>query len=716
MNEPWRRALNIVTKIPLLVVILLACVAGYLVGNGTSSEAPAKIDHAHDATEGETVWTCSMHPQIRLPQPGACPICGMDLIPAASTGEAAKPAKKVKYACSMFCVPPMDRPGKCPICGMEMLPVEEDAGDADTAAGPTLTLSPHAQKLAEIQTQPVRRAFPEAEVRMVGKVELDETRLGYITAWVPGRLDQLYVDYTGVPVRKGDHLVYLYSPQLATAQTELLQAIAASAQLENSSITSIRATVGEDIEAARDRLRLWGLTDEQIQEIETRGTPSDHMTIYAPMGGIVIHKSAVEGMYVDTGTRIYTIADLSHLWVKLDAYESDLAWIRYGQSVTFETEAYPGETFTGKIAFIDPVLDQTTRTVKVRVNVPNADGRLKPEMFVRAIVRANVAAGGKVMDPDMAGKWICPMHPEVVTDTPDVCRVCGMPLVPAESLGYVAVDGNGEAPLVIPASAALRTGRRAVVYVAVPDSPGQFQGREVILGSRAGDHYVVREGLSEGEVVVTNGNFKIDSAIQILAKPSMMNPKGGGPAPGHKHGSSLATTDQPAAATESKPAAAQPLRVPASFASQLDGLLDAYFAEHYALSRDDLPAANTAARNLDAALVSVDMTALDGSAPEAWMKRAADLKSSNTAVVSASDIESARRGFALVSETLLGVVRQFGGGSGRPLYQAHCPMAFNDRGANWLQDKKLIENPYFGSAMFRCGVIKETFTVGGEKD
>ena len=480
------------SRMLLLVIIVLAVFAiGYRAGRNTDRPLhPESHDHAAMDRETAEVWTCSMHPQIRRTGPGSCPICGMDLIPLT-------------------------------------------AGDEEERLGPgEIRLSPNARKLAGISVIPVARRHVSAEIRMVGKVAYDETRLAFITSRVPGRLDRLYVDYTGIRVKEGDHLIYLYSPELFAAQEELIQSLKAVEELTH--LPGAEPAAARTLKAARKKLELLGLARSQIEKIETRGTPSEHLTIHAPIGGVVVHKHAVEGMYVQTGTRIYTIADLSQVWVKLDAYESDLTWVRYGQDVELRAEAYPGEAFRGKVAFIDPVLDPKTRTVKVRVNVPNPDGRLKPEMFVHAVIHAGVAAGGGAIGPALEGKWISPMHPEVVKDGPGTCDICGMPLVSAESLGYVA-GVKVEPPLVIPASAPLVTGERAVVYLESPGVDGVYEGREILLGPRAGDHYVVLEGLAEGEMVVVNGNFKIDSALQILAKPSMMNPEGGRPAPSHHH-------------------------------------------------------------------------------------------------------------------------------------------------------------------------------------
>ncbi len=516
------------------------------------------------------MWTCSMHPQIQRPGPGSCPICGMDLIPVGGSGAG--------------------------LTGLRQL-----------------ELSPAATALLNIQVRPVERRFVTADVRMVGKIAYDETRLKRITAWIPGRLDRLFVDYTGVQVSAGDHLVNIYSPELYSAQQELIQTARAA---RDRSQELPRSPIGrfDLVESSREKLRLMGLAENQIREIEQQDQPVNHVTIYSPIGGIVIAKFKKEGDYVRTGEQIYSVVDLSRVWVQLDAYESDLAWLRYGQEVSFSTEAYPGENFMGRIAFIDPVLDDRTRTVKVRVNVENPEGKLKPSMFVRGIARSQVAAGGRVVDSYLAGKWISPMHPEILKDEPGTCDVCGMPLVRVESLGYVSSDDvQTEPPLVVPASAVLWTGTRALVYVELPNTEQPtYEGREIVLGARTVDDYLVRGGLSEGELVVTNGSFKIDSALQIQARPSMMTPEGGGGG-GHQHdhGAPSGPTGEPSPTNAT-------VQLPSAFLIQLKGVEDAFNNLQERIDQSDVTSIRMAFQRLGAAVMAVDSELIGGHLAMQW--------------------------------------------------------------------------------------------------
>ena len=608
--------------------------AAFLVGRWTSDPpAPHGQTGPVESAHAET-WTCSMHPQIRLPEPGQCPICGMDLIPAHSSTDA-----------------------------------------LDMADGALLVLSEGERARAALETVPVERRFPFKDVRMVGMVEFDETRVRTLTARFPARLERLYLDYTGVPVREGDHLALVYSPELLTAQSELL--------------SSTRFAGGDRLlsDAARRKMVLWGFSEDQVSAILERGVPTDQLELDAPMEGIVIEKFVNEGDYVETGTRLFRIADLSTVWLMLHAFESDLQWLHYGQEVEFAVEAFPGERFGGRIVFVDPVIDDRTRTVGVRVEVPNPEGRLKPGMFARATVYSRMGANGRVIAPELAGKWISPMHPEIIKDGPGTCDVCGMDLVPAESLGYV--DGAKQSPpLVVPASAVLRTGRRAVVYVALPDRARlTYEGREISLGPRAGDFFIVMDGLLEGENVVTRGAFKIDSALQIMARPSMMNPAGGGPAPGHNHGSGAEPADEVAPSGHARDEAALKLTV-----GEARQMLDSYSDLHRALAEDQLPEAKTA---LAAMLEEVGHT----SGP-------ADLLHSMLIEDSLGGIR--RPHFEILSEALIAAIRKNESAFEASLFLKHCPMVYPDRGADWLQIEEGTLNPYFGRAMQTCGETKET--------
>jgi len=597
----------------LRLVVLAAIVAAFAIGRSMGGGAPAPMDHSdhagHAAAEEPTIWTCSMHPQIRLPEPGQCPICGMDLIPL------------------------------------------ERGADAGNAGPRTLTLSPAAQAIAEVEVTPAERRDVRTTLRFVGKLEADETRSREISAWVAGRIDRLYIDETGVPVRKGQPLFDLYSPELYSAQEELLQAMQSVDALNRSALESTRASAARTVDAARERLRLWGLTAEQIEAVEKRGAPEDHVTIVAPMSGIVMHKAAVEGAYVKQGQHVYAIADLSMLWLQLDVYEADLSWIREGDPVEFETDAYRGESFPGQVTFIDPVLDERSRSVKVRVNVENPYGRLKPGMFARAVV-----------------------HSEIPGDD----------------------DGP---PLVIPKSAPLVTGKRAVVYVEDPETRGRYQGREVVLGPEADDLVVVRRGLAEGELVVTNGAFKIDSALQIQAKDSMMSMPGDGDGDGESGG------DGGAGAVAG---------VPAAFHGQVDAVLRAYYAVKDALAHDDLAAAKEASGTLRKSVAAVEHGLVPAAGMKTWMTASKSMTDASASIEAAADLAAARTPFETLSDDLIETVRTFGTSGSMPVLVYHCPMVRGGVGADWLQDEEGTENPYYGSKMLRCGSQTATLVAGPE--
>lgn len=658
MSEKKIKYISNSLKIALFVVLIIAAFGLGLKLRGPAGTSGITVNNENNvqskAEEEQTIWTCSMHPQIRQNKPGKCPICFMDLIPLK----------------------------------------ESNIGEL------RIEFSEAAKKLMQIETSPVERKFVTAKIRMVGKIDYDETRLKNISAWVPGRIDRLYVDYTGIQVRKDDHMVYLYSPELLSAQAELLQAAKAAENIHTNSSELITNSTRATLEAAREKLRLLGLKSEQIADIEKTGKPVDHITIYAPIGGVVIEKHATEGMYVQTGMKIYTIADLSQLWVKLDAYESDMMWIRYGQDVEFTTEAYPGEVFKGQISFIDPVLNDKTHTIKLRVNVKNPNGKLKPEMFVRAVVSSQIAQSGMVMDEQMAGKWICPMHPDVVKDTAGTCDICGMDLVPAESLGYVKATEPGQAPLVVPASAVLITGKRAIVYVQVPDTEKPtYEGRQIVLGPRAGDYYLVESGLNEGEIVVTNGNFKIDSEMQLRAKPSMMNTEEVMPMPENQDNIQ---------ANKNKH-----IEIPEAFHKQLWQIYEGYTNIQKALAADNISDTKESAEQALKSLSAVDMNLISGHANIFCMEQSGKIKTSLEQIKESDKIDTVREVFDKLSNEIIALVETFGLSENHVLYKFHCPMAFNNKGADWLQDNNDLNNPYFGAAMPKCGELTEV--IGKEK-
>ncbi len=630
--------------------IAIGIVAAGMFLGGQSKSVDPHAGHKMAADDQEKkikYWTCSMHPQIKLPTQGQCPICGMDLIPAHEDGNP----------------------------------------DIDEGEFVSLTLSKAARQLAEMETVEAQYREVSKEVRLTGKIDYDESRLSYISAWVPGRIDRLYVDFTGTRVRKGDHLIKLYSPELLATQEEYLQALKNLKAGGKSRLNIIRDTAKTTLASSEKKLRLYGISKKQIQDLGRRGRPMEHMTIYSPIAGTVIHKNGFEGMYVKTGDRIYTIADLSKVWLFLDAYESDIQWLHYGQHVKVETESYPGEMFKGKIAFIEPFVHEKTRTIKLRVNVDNTDKKLKPGMFVRATIKSVVGSGGKVYAQELAGKWICPMHPSILKDHKAACDICGMDLIRTHEFGFTDKPATEKKALVIPGTAPLITGKRAVVYVEDPageSSMHRYVGREVVLGPRTGDYYIVLSGLRAGEKVVTRGNFKIDSALQIEGKPSMMNPGG--------------------YYSENQGALTQAAGSFVEDAGILRTAFPHYLSVANALSRDNI---HEAAQNMEKFKGRIEDIIKSNRLEDQEEGIARELKiiisNLNTINHALPDLRSQ---FATISKSLKEILEKYEYKDALKLYLSFCPMAFDGKGGFWLQDSDAIKNPYFGPEMLKCGEIR----------
>ena len=411
----------------------------------------------------------------------------------------------------------------CPICHMDLIPVYKDQAGMKMEAGEhegheegevLVRLSARARSLAQVRAEEVRFRHLYKEIRTVGQIDYDERKVAFVAAWISGRVDRLFVNYTGSTVKKGSPLVSVYSPDLVTTQEEYLLARETLEKVKNSGNEDTLRGAQSLVDASKKRLLLWGIHEDQIKEIENRKEANTHMSIFAPIGGTVIQKNVMEGKYINEGENLYQIADLSNLWILADIFESDMSSIQIGQRVDMTSVAYPGEKFMGKIAFIDPSLDPKTRTVKVRVDVPNPGLKLKPGMYVDVSISAEIHEG---IQSSAKTLYTCPMHPEIVTDKPDDCPICGMDLVQKAQAPAGTV-------LAVPKEAVLNTGARKLVYV--EKEIGIYSPKEVAVGAEAfalvdglkRKFFAVWAGLDDGIRVVSQANFLIDSQSQITGQ------------------------------------------------------------------------------------------------------------------------------------------------------------------------------------------------------
>jgi len=585
------------TIIIVLVTLAIGLLLGWLIFGGSESTATEEHQHEHSAEEvaGEITWTCSMHPQIRQPEPGDCPICGMDLIPLE----------------------------------------EEQNSEIDPDA---VSMSATAMQLANIQTAVVGSSELFKVVRLNGKVQEDERLIFSQSSHIPGRIEDLKVNFTGDYVQKGQVIASVYSPDLVTAQEELFEA------------QKIKDSQPQLFAAAKEKLKNWKLTDDQINQILASGKTLETFDVLAEVSGYVTQKKVNTGDYVRRGEAIYEVADFSRVWVLFDVYESDLPWINKGDKVSFTIESLPGQSFEGTIDYLDPVINPKTRVAKARVVQSNKGLKLKPEMFVSGKVEAKLPQTDAVVVPKTAVMW---------------------------------------------------TGKRSVVYVkSATDQGVYFNMREVDLGPALGESYVIEDGLQKGEEIAVNGTFSIDAAAQLAGKPSMMSPEGGKVSTGHNHGEMDMANDEQNVTIEE-------VEVNPEFVKQLTTFYKAYLKMNEAFIESDAAKVSAEAKNTSKALAAIKMELLKGYAHMTWMDQLNILKPSLQKIGNSTIIDEQRLGYAAFNLAFYKSLKMFGLHKDTTYYQ-YCPMANNDQGAYWFSAEKEIRNPYFGEMMLSCGETRET--------
>ena len=590
-----------------ILILISGMFIGWLLFHPTQKN---EEKHAHSTEVAQlTIWTCAMHPQIRMEQPGKCPICGMELIPLVSTSRAS--------------VDPL-----------------------------AIHLSKEAAQLANVLTSVVTKQKPVKEVRLYGKVQADERLLQSQTAHFPGRIERLSVNFMGEKVVKGQVLAEIYSPELITAQQELLETV------------KTKQSQPELYEASKEKLRQWKLTDDQIVKIESSGVIRNNFEVVSNTAGVVTARRVNTGDHVSTGSVLFDIADLSKVWIMFDAYESDLQFLSKGEKISFTLQALPGIDFSGNLIFIDPVIDPVTRVAKVRVETGNQSGKLKPEMFATGIVKTTL--------------------------------------------------NEYKNNIIIPKSAVLWTGKRSIVYVKQPgtDEP-IFKIREIGLGPMLGESYVVTDGLTDGEEIVTSGTFSVDAAAQLEGKPSMMNPRGGltSSMPGMlMPGDPKTSNDSSVTGTDLKRdkynALPNKIDVSKDFTMQLNTVYDQYIVLKNAFVQSDVNIVKQAAQKVQQALSEVEMELFKGDAHIQWMEISDNLDKQIKKIESLSALEEQRAAFSDFSDQFYTAVKIFGL-MGKTVYYQFCPMANNGKGAYWLSENKNIFNPYYGQKMMDCGESKE---------
>jgi Cu(I)/Ag(I) efflux system membrane fusion protein len=418
--------LNKKIVIPLLLLVLAAVAAGgWLYQTGwfnKDKDGHSKLEHA-----AKQLYTCSMHPFIVKDKPGTCPICGMELIKKVDDSAAGSQTPEQKQQAEML---------------------------------GHVSVSPTQRVMANVATIAAKQQTLNKEINAVGIVQFDQSRQAKVTAWIAGRIDKLHVNTVGAYVSKDKPVAEVYSPDLLATQQEYLLAIRSRDQLKNSPVAAIAQNGDGLVASAKQRLMLFGVKESQIAELEKAGKPNIRLPIYTPLSGIVIEKMVQQGQYVNTGDPLFSIADLSTVWVEVEVYENEFPNIHIGQQVEIRSQSFPGRPFSGRIAFIYPFLDPKTRTVKARVEMANPGQKLKPDMFVNAVIKSPLGSS-----------------------------------------------------IVLPVTAVMDTGKRKVVWVET--SPGMFEPRDVQTGQQTDDKVQILSGIKPGDKVAVSGGYLIDSEAQL---------------------------------------------------------------------------------------------------------------------------------------------------------------------------------------------------------
>lgn len=565
---------------------------GYLIFGKSNTDTMEAAEHDH-SLEADQMWTCSMHPQIMQPEAGDCPICGMDLIPAEAGAEGLSPEQ--------------------------------------------FKMTANAMALANIRTTVVGSAESNSDnvIALSGKIAVNEEAMAVQASYFDGRIERLNVNYEGQEIQKGQLLATIYSPELVAAQQELLTA------------SSLKETQPQLYSAVRNKLKLWKLTDSQINDIESSGKVKENFPVYATVSGTVSEVMSSEGDYLKKGQPIAKVSNLNTVWAEFDAYESQLSQFKKGQKISITANAYPNKTFDGEITFIDPVLDNSTRTVTIRVTLSNQKDLFKPGMFVT----------GK-MENDQA---------------------------------------TTETALFVPSSAIMWTGERSLVYVKVNGDEPIFEMREVMLGTRSGEQIEVTHGLDSGEEIVTNGTFTVDAAAQLQGKKSMMNKTGGKTMTGHEGHMGM----QEDMGTDSS-GKMMKMEFSDGFQKDFEVVFPTYLKLKDALVASD---AHQTSKEAKTTLESLERLNLSdtGAMEKAHVNKSMEMLE---AIANNEDLENQRAHFVILNENMVAIT-----GNLDPLdeifYVQKCPMANNNQGAVWLSAEKEIRNPYYGDAMLTCGSVVE---------